>query len=320
MQFIARTVGGHAYSVSLPVALKPGDPHTLARVLGVGESLDAGFAWGVVAAELPVDQARQGSRTGYVEYDWDNPPLPERFVVTGGSLPAVPRDVMVSQGTGHTVGDHISLFGGRLDLRVVGMVEDRYGRDRALVFGAPGEWQSWEAEGLADRYPSALANVELYWSGAGRDRAAQALGALLGLDASVVDQWIQDKERLAAARRDIASMLLPITGLAPLLLVPGVVGLICGGILGAWNVRTRTTLFMIGVPTRVGHAAIGGCAVIVLVLGWLAGSTVGALGGVLGRPFLAALVPYELAPLTVPWQTGSCRSHWVPSGSRSAWW
>jgi len=294
-QYIAHTVGAYDYSLSLAAALPPGDSTRYEDVIAAALQVDAASDWGVTATDLPVDGAPQGQRTQYQEFNWAAPPLPDRHSIAG-RWPLINGEVAASSTSGATIGDTISLFGGRQRVTVVGIAEDKANRFARTIFGVRGQWESWVLPDAAALYPNAVANVEVFWHTTTRDEASARLASSIGLNAGAVDQFVQDRARLATARRDIASVLLPITGVAPALLFPALAGLSVGLFLGAWNRRTRHQLIMLGIPSAMARDALYVSAAFCVVAGWVLGTMFGLILGWAIRPLLEAHVAYELAP------------------------
>lgn len=239
-----------------------------------------------------------------MEYDWSAPPLPDRYALREGTWPSALDQAVVSPRAGYRIGDSVAAFGGREILRVVGIAEDRSNQNGVIVFGFPSQWRSWSIPDAASLYPNSAANVEVFWSGAPRATAVSTLSQAIGSSPLSIDQSIQDRAQLANAHRDIPSVLLPITGLAPLLLVPVVVGLAVGAIFGSWNSRARSQLFMLGIPGHMSNRAIGLASAASVAIGWTVACIVGSLLGIGVRPILDLLLPYELAPWRPAWLYG----------------
>lgn len=300
-QFIEQTVGDFDYAVSLPAALAPGDPVRLSALTEALDALSPQTNWGITAPELPLTGAEAGTRTRYQAYAWRDAPLPDRFHLESGSFPVATDEVAAAPATGLRLGDMVALFSGEVRLRVVGIILDDTDHASRTLYGDRAQWAAWAPQAVTTRYPNTVANVELFWNGSDPEAGVASFVSTLALEPGDLAQQVQDRTRLAFARRDVASVLLPIAGVAPLLLVPTIAGLGLGLGLGSWNARIRGQLFRIGVSDRVTLGALLLSCAGAVGFGWAAGSAVGLALSAALRGALASVVSYALAPWEFPW-------------------
>jgi hypothetical protein len=103
------------------------------------------------------------------EGPWSEEPFPERYILTDGRWPEKPSEVVVAipnhAGSASQVGEDLGLFSGRMNLRVVGIANDRYGDEgRGTLLTGAGTWAQVDRT-VSQAFVDVLTYPVIYWDG-----------------------------------------------------------------------------------------------------------------------------------------------------------
>jgi hypothetical protein len=281
------------------------DPRGLYRALTNGVSAAGGRDVSVeyVASGLRPDHAASKSVI-YEEFP-SQAHAEGQFSLQSGAWPTRANEGMISQSlaTRWPIGSAVGFFNGKLRVKIVGIVVNRFSTDADEIVGGPGTWESLstipkidaarldEAAGLVVRWsgglpPLAMASVVSRLVDA--DPVAKAAATLNG---GVVVQTRLSIEQAAPAPN------VPLTAVG--IVGPLAAGLLAGLFAGAFTRRTRDVMWEIGISYRQTRGAALVAIGVVSLSGALAGVLLGAGLGLVIRPLLEHIATQELSPWVV---------------------
>lgn len=149
----------------------------LAQRLGRVHGLDD-FAVALVAADFPVPRV---SLDGifYKEMTWTEDPFPGRYELIGGRFPGSSGEIAladVDSTIGIAVGDTVNILSGDTQLRVVGIIDDEFSSQPAVLAGT-GTWEALPGA-AAEGYALLRASPIAYWSGSNPSAVRHAVAAV----------------------------------------------------------------------------------------------------------------------------------------------
>lgn len=297
-QLAERDMGRFSFASNLTnlVELTPGNAELTAELEAA--ALAAGTESPMVMLASPdVEPARADPPlTWFFEADWAGNPFPRRYTLLEGRWPERPGEVVLtrtSDGTLATPGEELAVLAGHEEFQVVGLVDDRYGDDHAIL-AAPGTFAGIN-EAAQRSFPQLAATTTLLWDGTERRPVVDALSTGLAplLDrprdevALVLDAFIHDRAQAGRAESRPWIERFPGVYAIPALLLPAVAALAGFGLAGQRLRRSGDTLVATGIPPAHAAAALGlattGWLVLALAVG-LAGRLVLAWSGGWAQP------------------------------------
>lgn len=299
----ATQVGSADYAVQLPIdAQLPFTDDADARrvVAAAAEAGARGARVGYVTGFAQIDGT--GQRVVLSQHDWASDPFPQGDVLQDGRMPSAVGEAAVAAVLAHgaPIGSEISLFGGALSLKVVGVFENQGSRFGEFLALADGTLEQLSARSPAelDRYQIAFSPI-LYWTGSRPDQVVGAVATALDLpreEVGALHASLVSRDETAAR---------PPTALAELDLV-GVLVPAVATVVGAWLItrlvyRLRAVLIQLGVTRTV--LSLQGTAVVVLALAAVMGGFAGIGTALVARPVIAALSPNALSAATDVFET-----------------
>lgn len=289
-QMVERDMGHFGFVSDLTnlVQLTPRNAAQTAEIEAAARSAGASRPM-VALTSMDVESAQADPPlTRYTEADWARDPFPRRYIPLEGRWPERPSEVVLtrtSDGALAVPGDELSVLAGHEKFQVVGLVDDRYGDDHAIL-ATPGTFASIDEAALRS-FPHIAASTRLYWDGIERRPVVDALSAglapSLGLPRDEVAQALEafTQDRAQARRDDGRPWIdrLPGAYAVPALLLPIVASLASFGLGGQRLRRSGDLLVAVGVRPVQAAIALG-----LAVTGWLAASLAAGIGvGLAGR-------------------------------------
>ena len=213
--------------------------------------------------------------------------FPGRYSLLDGVWPSAPRDVMVSQHLLDLLSQKtkFTVLSGTAELRVVGVVKDKYSVDGDIIIAAPGTWESLKPLRDDRQYQATDRQLTVMWSGATTPaQLGQILSETLPADPLQRDGVAGSIENNSSTSAETLAQPVPTFGsdqivvsYGPLLLIALLVtALVIASVREPHSVSSRR-LTAVGIPrtvvvqSQVATMAITGvCAITVgLALGWL---------------------------------------------------
>lgn len=238
-----------------------------------------------------------GLETGVQENDWARTPFPVAYELERGAWPAEGGfTVSKSLVEKYPLGSTISFFGGALQGRVTGVMEDVYHRSRFLVLIPPGSIASLASlsQNEAQRFSTAI-NVDVYWDGPANGRIRTSLAQAIENPTVPEDNFgvaIQSRALLESRQRN---ELIEVQLSA--LLIPLLAGVLAARFGARFISRVRLIMHKIGIPAsrtgRGGHGAV----VVATAVGSLSGLVIGYVLVLAIRPILDVVADSTLGPL-----------------------
>lgn len=245
--------------------------------------------------------------TWYTEANWKRDPFPRRYVLLEGRWPERPREVVLTHTSNETLaplGEELSVLGGHERFGVVGIADDRYSDDHAIL-AAPGTFTGIDDAALRS-FPRLAALTKLLWEGGERQPVIDALSAGLARSlgrprqevTQVLEEFTRDREQVRDAVERSWLDRIPSGYATPALLLPILAGFTSFGLGGRSLRRSGDLLVAVGVRPAQAALIVG-----LAVTGWLvvslaAGIGVGVAIGLVGRLVLMqdGLWPQSLSP------------------------
>ncbi|MDQ3678929.1 MAG: hypothetical protein M3401_19375 [Actinomycetota bacterium] len=267
------------------------------RPVALLESLDEVFP-AVVDAPITV----------FVEGPWASEPFPDRYALRSGRWPAAAGEVVVSAAVSDATGPRRALpvLSGNATLRVVGHVHDRFATDSARILAAPGTWDGFASRRLSEKYPELMASPAILWRGGDADRAMRALASVIAPrkgagEATALTEALRTELRtrgaeLAGERRSWIDRL-PLAYRFPSLLLPILAAFAAFGLNNRRLGRNLGILRAVGISARDASAAVLLAGAAWSVAAACAGSAIGTLLGIVGRPLAQAALSRPLGPV-----------------------
>lgn len=273
-------------------------------------------------AMVPLGGASGSEQTLYRELAMPSVALDGNTTLEQGRWPAAPGECVV---TGERPGGLASPLGS-WSLTVVGRVRDVYEPTLREALCAPGTWNLWRLSQEQRRASSYAAAAEYYFTGE-RDAVSTTLSALLEQNAFGTSPTIERREELSAPKPTSAQRFLG--DRAPMLAIPSVLTMIAAGLLARWGGAVARALTRAGIPERPMRRAMVRAAVLGSAGTAAACGALGAVGGVIARPWLmSANAGKPLAPWQFPWgdvllvasisALAACFGYWLGDAAQGA--
>lgn len=233
----------------------------------------------------------------YLEADWGAESFPDRFRLLSGRWPAAAGEVavtapLVTEGAAPEAAA-LSLLSGLAEVRAVGVVEDRYGKNLGRLLAAPGTFASFDTEQIDRKFVALDLRGELLWNYGEPERVADAIAEALP---GAAEARTESRAHVAATQRKSFASSYPLGWKIPALALPFLVTVTAFGTSAQRLRRSMDILRSVGLGRRQITASVSIAAATLVFASAVMGVAFGALLGFGIRPLLTRFTAAPLAP------------------------
>ncbi|MGI5215657.1 FtsX-like permease family protein [Plantactinospora sp. CA-290183] len=259
----------------------------------------------VISTDLAVPAVAHSS-VRLIEMDWAQDPFPGNYRMLSGRWPERPGEAIIVNPDAATgsIPDHLSLYGGRVKLTVVGTVDDLF-TGNVEVFAGPGTWAGMDPD-LASLNTRLRAQPVVYWDGtdvAGTIAAiAEALRA--ASDDPAAGDLVDRVQQTYTSRQSVLSQTRPSwidrspAGYTiPSLALPLLSTLAAFALTRRHVARSVRRMISVGVPRRIAVGGVGLAQGAWCLVATVAGHIVGLALGVVAARITAEVLAQPTGPI-----------------------
>ncbi|MEO3926307.1 hypothetical protein ABGB07_20915 [Micromonosporaceae bacterium B7E4] len=259
----------------------------------------------LISTDLAVPAVAHGSLR-LIEMDWAQDPFPGKYRMLSGRWPEQPGEAIVVNPDAATgaIPDHFSLYGGRVELTVVGTVDDLF-TGNVEVFAGPGTWAGMDPD-LASLNTRLRAQPVVYWDGTDVPGVIAAIAEALRAASNdpAAEDLVGRVQETYTSRQSILSQTRPSwidrspAGYTiPSLALPLLATLAAFALTRRHVARSVHRMLSVGVPRRIAVGSVGLAQAAWCLTAAVAGHIVGLALGVVAARITAEVLAQPTGPI-----------------------